>query len=99
MPVAKPGPGQTLKALRLKNNRLGPKTGKALGAGLLLNSSLIELDVTYNYAGDTLGIPIARALGENTGLQILRIGDNDLEEPAGAALVESLKTNRALRSL
>jgi len=86
----------------LSLNAIGPDGVSLLASSLLSPSAacrLRHLILNGCSAGSGGGIALGNALGDNTSLLELQLGNNAIEEEGGRALAQALRTNLKLRKL
>ena len=88
-----------VRVLRLRRCHMGATGAEELGTYLRGNTTLRELDVSYNDLRDAGGLALLDALRENATLHSLDISANGLREGAASAVAELLLLNTSLRSL
>jgi hypothetical protein len=88
-----------VRVLSFRRCLTGATDAEELGTYLRGNTTLRELDVSYNNLRDAGGLALLDALRENTTLHSLDISANGLRDPTATAVAELLLLNPSLRSL
>ena len=88
-----------VRVLSFRRCLTGATDAEELGTYLRGNTTLRELDVSYNNLRDAGGLALLDALRENTTLHSLDISANRLQDPTASAVAELLLLNTSLRSL
>ncbi|RLV89522.1 hypothetical protein DV515_00014846 [Chloebia gouldiae] len=88
-----------IQRLSLAENQISNKGAKALARSLLVNRSLIVLDLRSNSVGPAGAKALADALKKNQILLSLNLQHNSIEEDGATFLAEALLTNHRLVTL
>ena len=88
-----------VRVLSFRRCLTGATDAEELGTYLRGNTTLRELDVSYNNLRDAGGLALLDALRKNTTLHSLDISANRLQDPTASAVAELLLLNTSLRSL
>ncbi|KAL6091890.1 hypothetical protein STEG23_002816 [Scotinomys teguina] len=88
-----------IQNISLTENQIGNKGAKALARSLLVNRSLISLDLRSNSIGPQGAKVLAEALKINRTLTSLRFSSNTIGDGGAMALAEALKVNQGLENL
>ncbi|XP_064582016.1 NLR family CARD domain-containing protein 3 isoform X2 [Zonotrichia leucophrys gambelii] len=88
-----------IQRLSLAENQISNKGAKALARSLLVNRSLMVLDLRSNAIGPTGAKALADALKKNQILLSLNLQHNSIKEDGAAFLAEALLTNHRLLTL
>ena len=97
----------TLQKLNISSNNLGRKGAKAMATCLAKNTTLHELDMSWNNLGqmktnekDPVGIRvISNAMKKNKGLKVLNLSGNNMSNRGATFISEMLQENKTLVSL
>ena len=99
----------TLKTLRLRDNRIGPRGATALAAALnppfvlaageCLEGGLEILDLSVNFIDDNGAAELAAALVHNRSLLELDVSCNTVTVVGAERLVDAIERNRTLRRM
>ncbi|KAJ3095665.1 Mitochondrial import inner membrane translocase subunit Tim17-A [Phlyctochytrium bullatum] len=77
-------PASVLSRLSMRFCDIGSKAANAIANCLTVNTSLTEIDISYNRIGDEGVIPIAKALASSKTLKILRLAVNQITDKENA---------------
>ena len=72
---------------------------KAVAHATAANTTLKELDVSWNGAAELGGITFGEMLTKNSTLQRLNLSNNRLTHPSAIVIAEALRMNQALTSI
>ena len=78
---------------------LAKALAKALAEALKSNTTLTNLNISYNYFGISGAIALAEALKSNTTLTKLNISENKIGDSGAIAIATALKSNTTLTTL
>ncbi|KAG8145508.1 hypothetical protein E2320_012031 [Naja naja] len=88
-----------IQRISLAENQIGTKGAKALAKSLMVNRSLLALDLQKNEIGPQGSKQLAEALKRNWGLKDLILSGNCVGDQGAAALAEGLSLNHTLLTL
>jgi hypothetical protein len=92
------GKNNSLRVLNLNSCTMAKNDYKAIGQGLMENTTLETLDLTYTRNHEntdgTPALPIFKALAINTTLKLLIFNNNNIADEAATALADSLTSNK-----
>lgn len=86
---------RSLTKLDLRNNRIGPAAGEAIGAMLASNTTLLHLDLRWNSLMDMGGRAILKGLARNQTLLSLKIAGNKIPIQTAEALQTAVDKNKS----
>nr|XP_003227768.1 PREDICTED: protein NLRC3 [Anolis carolinensis] len=88
-----------IQKISLAENQIGNKGAKALARSLMVNRSLVALDLRSNSIGPKGAKAIADALKINQSLLSLNLENNTMKEDGAKSLAEALVNNHTLMTL
>ncbi|XP_025021569.1 NLR family CARD domain-containing protein 3 [Python bivittatus] len=88
-----------IQKISLAENQIGTKGAKALAKSLMVNRSLLALDLRLNAIGPNGAKALADALKNNQHLLSLNLQSNLIKEKGAIGLSEALVTNQTLMTL
>nr|XP_028561720.1 NLR family CARD domain-containing protein 3 [Podarcis muralis] len=88
-----------IQKISLVENKIGDKGAKALARSLMVNRSLMALDLRSNSIGPKGAKALADSLKINQYLLSLNLQNNAIKEEGAKCLAEALTSNHSLRTL